>query len=310
MVDPEFFAVTVVLGGFVCFPYVALGAMVLAGVALFQYGMILPSFSQLLLGTILLVAVLYVIGFLWRRPLIYKTNIPDEDLFRMSQLEDCPICFVPLPTKDTGSKYQSCCGKIICSGCSHAMTKLAKDEDDELCAFCRTQMPTSTEILFERMKVRVGMEDPFAVYTMGCCYSEGDGFPQSHSKAIKLYHHAANLGLTGAYCNIGKAYLNGNGVKKDKKKAVQYYERAAIDGDTIARGMLGHFEERAGNIERAAKHYMIAVGLGNDESLKKIRDIFMKGYLTKDVYARALQSYQAYIDEVRTDQRDEAGGCY
>ena len=52
------------------------------------------------------------------------------------------------------------------------------------------------------------------------------------------------------------------------------------------------------------------MGLGNDESLKKIRDIFMKGHLTKDVYARALQSYQAYLDEVRTDQRDEAGGCY
>ena len=45
----------------------------------------------------------------------------DEDLFKQPpRREDCPICFLRLPTLDTGRRYKSCCGKKICSGCFHA----------------------------------------------------------------------------------------------------------------------------------------------------------------------------------------------
>src|SRR6056300_1276851 len=46
----------------------------------------------------------------------------DEELFKQPPpLEDCPICFERMPTlRPTGSKYQTCCGKVICSGCMHA----------------------------------------------------------------------------------------------------------------------------------------------------------------------------------------------
>ena len=44
-----------------------------------------------------------------------------EALFKQPPInEDCPICFLRLPSMDTGWKYMSCCGKIICSGCIHA----------------------------------------------------------------------------------------------------------------------------------------------------------------------------------------------
>ena len=46
----------------------------------------------------------------------------DEQLFKQPpQKEDCPICMIPLPSLDTGSRYKACCGKFICSGCIHAM---------------------------------------------------------------------------------------------------------------------------------------------------------------------------------------------
>ena len=51
-------------------------------------------------------------------------ELHDEKLFKQPPpAEDCPICMLLLPSLHTGSKYKSCCGKIICSGCIHAVEK-------------------------------------------------------------------------------------------------------------------------------------------------------------------------------------------
>jgi len=45
----------------------------------------------------------------------------DEKLFKQPPpAEDCPLCFLRLPLLATGWRYQSCCGKVICSGCDYA----------------------------------------------------------------------------------------------------------------------------------------------------------------------------------------------
>ena len=56
----------------------------------------------------------------------------------------------------------------------------------------------------------------------------------------------------------------------------------------------------------ALKHYMIAVGLGDNDSLKKIREFYVNGDATKDGYAKALRTNQKYIDGIKSAQRDEA----
>ena len=60
----------------------------------------------------------------------------DIELFKQPPPpEDCPICFIRLPTlRSTGSRYQECCGKVICSGCVYALNKAM----DKICPFCRT----------------------------------------------------------------------------------------------------------------------------------------------------------------------------
>ena len=65
----------------------------------------------------------------------------DEILFKQPppQFDDCPICFLRMPTLETGYIYYSCCGKTICGGCDYAVTKIAKEEK---CPFCRTPHPT------------------------------------------------------------------------------------------------------------------------------------------------------------------------
>ena len=61
-----------------------------------------------------------------------------------------------------------------------------------------------------------------------------------------------------------------------------------MGGDVWARNILGAFEERAGNINKALKHFMISVGSGHNGSLKTIQKLYAIGYATKDDYAKAL----------------------
>ena len=93
---------------------------------------------------------------------------------------------------------------------------------------------------------------------------------------------------------------------RDEKKARHYYELAAMRGNILARYNLGCSEGYVGNYDRALKHYMIAVGFGNNESLKKIKQLYTYGQATKDDYAKALQGYQAYLGEIKSDDRDQA----
>ena len=68
--------------------------------------------------------------------------------------EDCPICCIPLPSLKTGTKYNACCGKVLCSGCIYA--------GDSCCPFCRA--PDSILVLRNMKRVKVG--DAEAVYNL------------------------------------------------------------------------------------------------------------------------------------------------
>ena len=102
--------------------------------------------------------------------------------------------------------------------------------------------------------------DPKAMFKLGVWYFKGrNGFPQNYTKAFELLHQAAELGLTEVYNNIGSRYYRGEGVEVDKKKSVYCYEQAAIGGDSTARCNLGNKEARAGNMERATKHFILVL---------------------------------------------------
>ena len=237
-------------------------------------------------------------------------ELHDEALFREPppQHGDCPICFIRLPNMGTGRRYMSCCGKIVCSGCHHADVQ---DNHGNIivgkkCPFCRTPVPTDEENI-ERLKKRMEVGDTLAFLSMGNYYDRGQyGLPQDSAKALDFLHKAGKLGNAMAYNNIGSAYYNGDGVESDKKMASYYFELAAMEGGVLARHNLGVGEYNAGNYDRALKHYMIAVRGGCTRSVKEIQRMYMNGHVGKDHYANALQSHQAYINEIKSPQRDEA----
>ena len=241
-------------------------------------------------------------------------ELHDIELFKQPPpKEDCPICFQRLPTLNSGRRYMTCCGKVICSGCLHAplYDNQGNQVDNKKCPFCRTPHPASNEELEEeRYKKRVEANDPRAILDIGCLYRDGlRGFQQSYVKALEFYHRAAELGHTEAYRNVGYAYQCGKGVEVDKKKAIYYTELAAMRGDAGARHNLGISEKHSGNYNRALKHYTIAVRSGFAPSLNQIKDMYTNGQATKEDYTKALQLYQTYLGEIKSKQRDEAAAA-
>ena len=241
-------------------------------------------------------------------------KISDKELFKHppSIFGDCPICFERIPTLHTGSKYKTCCGKMICSGCIHAPVydNQGNEVAEKKCPFCRDPAPKKIEEALERSKKRMDAGDSRAMHNLGMYYFDGSyGFTQDYAKALELYHRAGELGLSKAYGSIGYSYENGRGVEVDKKKAVYYYELAAIMGNAIARYNLGVYEESKGNWDRALKHFMIAVSGGHGPSLKEIQRLYTNGHVTKDDYTNALRSYQEYLGEIKSRQRDEAAAA-
>ena len=166
--------------------------------------------------------------------------------------------------------------------------------------------------MFKRERKRVKeKDDAQAMYNIGVYYSEGlHGYPKDYNKALEFWHRAATLGNAKANNSIGSVYYNGEGVEVDKEKANYYYELAALGGSVYARFNLGINEQFAGNFDTALKHLLIAARDGYADSLKVIQELYSEGDATKEEYTKALQSYQEYLDEIRSSQRDDAAAAY
>ena len=193
--------------------------------------------------------------------------------------------------------FKSCCGKLICNGCIHAMAEEACGRGKiDLCAFCRTPAPKSVEEDTKRIEKMAEADNACAIYQLGMYYSMGDhGMPQDWSKANEFWLKAGKLGHATAYNNLGYSYMHGKGVDVDNKKANHYLELAAMGGHANARHNLGCMELDAGNMDRAVKHYMISAGAGHDNSLEAVRRGFMNGHVTKDDFEKALRAHKEAV---------------
>ena len=68
-------------------------------------------------------------------------ELHDEKLFTVPpQKEDCPICFLRMPSLASSQIFMACCGKTICCGCFFASGAKIRG-DKEKCPFCRTPAP-------------------------------------------------------------------------------------------------------------------------------------------------------------------------
>jgi tetratricopeptide (TPR) repeat protein len=240
----------------------------------------------------------------------------DRDLFTQpdsSHWGECPVCCLPLPLDPRKSCMARCCCKMICRGCNyaHQMREIEQGRHPK-CAYCREPVPETVEEGQKSVMKRVKKNDPAALCDVGIMHhNEGD-----YQAALEYFTKAADLGDAGSWGDAGahfelsNMYYEGHGVEKDKKKELYHLEEAAMRGHAWARNNLGCFEWENGRFERAVKHWIIAANLGHQNSLKGLKDSFIRGLISKDDYATALRTYQAVVDEMKSLQREEAEACF
>jgi hypothetical protein len=234
----------------------------------------------------------------------------DEILFQQpesSHLGDCPICCLPLPLDFEKSTMAGCCSKMFCLGCDLS-NKIREGEQslDQTCPFCRHPSPKTDAEADENRLRRVEANDPVALREMGTRrHDEGD-----YKSAVEYWTKAAELGDINAYHDLANAYMDGEGVERDMNKAIYHWEKAAIGGHHFARYNLGYAEERNGRMDRAAKHHIIAANLGYDGSMKRLRQCYQGGWVSKEDFAATLRAHQAAVDATKSPQREAAEAEY
>ena len=87
---------------------------------------------------------------------------------------------------------------------------------------------------------------------------------------------------------------------------MKHWQLAAMGGHELARHNLGVEEDRAGNAERALKHWKISAASGLRGSLGTIILFYQQGRATKDDYEMTLHAYNKHQKDIHSYQRDEA----
>ena len=129
--------------------------------------------------------------------------------WRRPQREECPICLVTMPIHADELTYNSCCGVLICVGCSVSQF-LSSIEGD-----------ISEEEIFDKATVC-----PF------CRSIPNEDDRSELEKALKL----AKKGMPNAMCKIGQMTVGGTHVvKKDEAKGARWFHRAVEAGSPGAR---------------------------------------------------------------------------
>jgi len=233
-------------------------------------------------------------------------EIHDEILFKQPEsthLGDCPICCLPLKLDGVTSQITYCCSKMICSGCNFANQKREYEKRlENTCLFCRLRLPKSKKEAERNKRKRIEANDPVALREVGTrLLKKGD-----YKDAFQYLSKAVEYGDVASHYYLSLMYCNGQGVKKDKKEEVYHLEQAAIGGHTNGRCNLGAYEWNIGRWERAVKHYVIAAKLGHDVSLRRVRENYTAGLVSKEDFAAALRAHQAFVDAMKSPQREEA----
>ena len=146
------------------------------------------------------------------------------------------------------------------------------------------------------------MNDPVAIREAGKrCYHQGD-----FEGAFEYCGKAAELGDAEAHYCLSFLYNDRYGVERDMAQRLHHLEEAAIGGQPEARHNLGVYEINRGMIKRGVKHFIIAAKLGNDESMKALKELRAAMIICQEDFESTLRTHQAVLDASNTPQREAA----
>ena len=243
----------------------------------------------------------------------------DAALFVQPTRDDCDICMRVLPIETSLRTYMTCCGKVVCFGCSFECTrateamneKKAKKNQNlllDMCAFCRQPTADSSEITIRRTNERVERGDSHGMKQLALFYLEGEyGLPKDDAKALDLMRQSAELGEIDAKYALAVFSMTGDlGLEIDEAKSIIYFEQAAKGGNVLARFNLGQKEFRNRNFKRAIRHWRIAAAAGYDEAVMRLMSCFEEGVITLEELAGYIQARDKAAIEINSDDRNRA----
>ena len=223
-----------------------------------------------------------------------------------------------LPTHESLQTYAYCCGKTVCGSCGFQHKIKAIDENDKraqkkqpqaprTCEFCRTKLPESDEEILDRLRKRVELKDPEALFEMALYYRDGDsGLPVDQVKCIELLRESAGLGFPDALYQLGAFYATGMmGLEQNKEKGFKNFKEAAKEGDVFARHNIGVLEKEAGDFVASMSHWRLSAAGGYRKSMGALISRFEYGFLHHGDLAETLQAFYLSRAELKSKDRDE-----
>lgn len=235
---------------------------------------------------------------------------------------DCPICMVRLPCVAGLITYAPCCGKKICTACSHENAqafekKNQKRADKNLallenapCPFCRTPSTDDDDPLIKRFEKRAEMDDPIAIFMLSSCYRNGgNGIVQDEAKALDFTRRSADLGVNDAQFVLANDYREGKiGLDPDNNVSRMYYELDAKGGHVGARHELGCLSTMFtfNNVTReSVMHFRIAAAGGFTYSFEYLLHFFEDGYIRHQDLAPSLPAIDKALLEMKSESREK-----
>ena len=236
-----------------------------------------------------------------------ESETTDVELYGpLTEQEDCPICFLPLPLHDAEHVYMACCGQLICGGCAHASSLICKKmKKSELCAFCRSETGQDDKAMVAQLRSRLEKNDVSATNNLAARYREGDlGLPKDEVMGLRLLLRAAELGSLVAIGNLASYFFTEDDVPQDSVFAMQLAMTAAKKGDWGAYSMLGCIYAKQEDVENAAKNFIFAARAGHEVSMEFLRSYKVDGAkLVSDDDLEAID--EAYKEAVKLEWSEE-----
>lgn len=123
--------------------------------------------------------------------------------------------------------------------------------------------------------------NPYAQYTIGNMYADGQGVSQNDNEAARWWRLAADQGEAHAQFNLGNAYREGRGVPSDEKEALHWWHSAADQGLAVAQDNLGiAYAEGQGvpqDDKEAARWFRLAADQGLTRAQMRLGNMYAKG---------------------------------
>jgi len=241
------------------------------------------------------------------------------DLFApLIDREDCPICMIPLPHRESGIRFMTCCGKNICIGCDRkhtdteikkGITKIKKKGARKIelqCAFCCQTLPKNTIKALKRLTKK---NNPSAIIQMAHNYRSGeDGVLQSNTKSLEMLTKAAELGHADAFGKLGKYYEDGIAVEQNMSRAMEFNEVAAKKGSMLAHLNLAIFRveslEDNESVLKGIGHMKVAASAGCQEAMDMLMHLYKHKLVTKEEVTQALRAFQASDRIMKVENKD------